>query len=342
MKTLLKGEEKMSETFSFIKPPELIRRTNLEDIFEKRICNLIVPWDKNGTFDVGILMVPFSRAGRRGDSGASAAPNAIRQAFTMNTTYSPDFDVDLQSLNICDIGDVSLHTTDILQSHSNIRCALEEIYQHTGEPLMICVGGDHSISCPLVEGYSNSHPNEKIGIIHFDAHNDVRDFQNGGPTNGTPIRGIIEGPANVAGENICQVGIHGFMNSSYYKKYCDEKKVRVISSREVRKKGIEKCMEEAIRIASNNTDSIYVTVDIDVLSLPYAFGTGAPSAEGLNPWDLLEAIFLLGQNPNVRAMDLVCIDPIRDFRDYTSRMGASIICTFLGGFIIRKTGGKGY
>lgn len=332
----------MSHTFSYINPPELIRRTNLEDRYEKRLCNLIAPWDGVETFDVGLIMIPFSRAGRRGDSGASAAPNAIRQVLTMNTTYSPDFDVDLQPLRIRDLGDVRLHMTDVLLCHSNMKKAMEEVCNIAGDALLVCVGGDHSITCPLVEGYRLARPEERLGVIHFDAHNDVRDFRDNGPTNGTPIRGILEGPSKVEGSNLCQVGIHGFMNSSYYKKYCEEKGVTIIPSREVRRRGVEDAMGEAISIASNGTDSIYVTVDIDVLSLPYAFGTGAPSAEGLDPWDLLEAMFMLGQHPKVRALDLVCIDPIRDFRDYTSRMGASIILTLLGGYVIRKTGGRGY
>ncbi len=332
----------MSQRFNYINSPELIRHTNLEDRYEKRVSNLITPWDGIEAFDVGLLMIPFSRAGRRGDSGASGAPNAIRQTFANNTSYSPDFDVDLKDLHIRDLGDVRLHMTDILLCHSNMKKAMEEICNVAGDALLVCVGGDHSVTCPLVEGYCLAHPEERLGVIHFDAHNDVRDFQDNGPTNGTPIRGILEGPARVEGPNLCQVGIHGFMNSSYYKKYCEKKGVSVIPSRDVRRRGIENTMEEAIQIASNGTDSIYVTVDIDVLTLPYAFGTGGPGPEGLDAWDLLEAMFLLGQHPKVRVMDLVCIDPMREFRDYTSRMGASIILTFLGGYVIRKKGGRGY
>ncbi len=332
----------MANTFAYVNPPELIRRANFEDHYEKRVSNLIMPWDGMEAFDVGLLMVPFSRAGMRGDSGAAAAPNAIRQAFTMNTSYSPDFDVDLKELRIRDLGDVRLHSTDILRCHANMKEAMKEVGLTAGDAMLVSIGGDHSISCPLVEGYCLAFPNDRLGLLHFDAHNDVRDFENIGPTNGTPIRGIIEGPANVKGKNVCQIGIHGFMNSSYYKKYCEKQGVTIFSAREVRSRGIEKIMEEAIRISTDGTDKIYVSVDIDVLSLPYALGTGGPGAEGLEPWALLEAMFFLGQHPKVCAIDLVCIDPVRDFRDYTSRVGASIILTFLGGYVLRRTGGRGY
>ena len=326
----------MSEIFDHIAPPELVRTSTREDRHEKRVSNWITPWNGIEPFDAAILAVPFGKAALNGSSGTALAPNAVRLAFLTNTTYSPDFDVDLQHLRVRDVGDVRLHTTDILRCHSNMRHAAAELYEKAGEVLLISIGGDHSISCPLLEGYCIGHPEQKMGLIHFDAHNDVRNFEDGGPTNGTPIRGILEGPARVEGKNIVQVGIHGFMNSSFYKMYCEDRGIRIITAREIRKRNIESVLEEALEVSSEGTDGIYVSVDIDVLALPYAFGTGAASPEGMDPWDLLEAMFALGLHPKVRAMDLVCIDPLRDFRDYTARMGASIILTFLGGYVLRK------
>jgi formiminoglutamase len=332
----------MPPELQYILSPELIRRSNREDRFDRRISNLIAPWDRVEEMDVALLMVPFARAAQRGDNGGANAPNAIRTAFTNNTSYSPDFDVDLKCLTIRDIGEVRLHMTDVLQSHRNIEEAVVELYQCIDVPILVSVGGDHSIACPLVQGYCRAHPDERLGIVHFDAHNDVRNFEDGGPTNGTPFRGIIEGPAAVEGKNLVQVGIHGFMNSSHYKKYCDEKGVTVITAREVRRRGIDAVMEDAIAIAADGTDAIYVSFDIDCLSHCFSPGTGNSSPEGMDAWDVVEAMFILGQHPSVRALDVVCIDPLRDVGDATARMGASTILTFLGGFVVRHTGGRGY
>jgi formiminoglutamase len=301
-----------------------------------------VPWDRAEHPDAGLLMVPFSRASQRGDNGGAGAPNAVRLALTSFTTYSPDFDVDLQPLHVRDFGDTRLHMTDIPLSHKMIEEAVVELYHHAGEPVLISVGGDHSITCPLVQGYCRTHSDEKVGIVHFDAHNDVRNFEDGGPTNGTPFRGILEGPANVAGRNVVQIGIHGFMNSSYYKRYCDEQGITVISGRELRRRGIDDVMEQALAIASEGTDSIYVSFDIDVFSSAWAPGTGASTPEGMEPWDALEAVFALGREPRVKAIDIVCIDPLRDLREATAKLGASLVLTFLGGLVPRLTGGKGY
>lgn len=101
-------------------------------------------------------------------------------------------------------------------------------------------------------------------------------------------------------------------------------------------------MEEAVSIAGHETEAIYVSVDIDVLAHSVPPGTAASSAEGMAAWDLLEAMFRLGQHPKVIAMDLVCIDPLRDLRELTTRMGTSIILTFLAGYFLRLKDHRGY
>ena len=98
----------------------------------------------------------------------------------------------------------------------------------------------------------------------------------------------------------------------------------------------------ALRIAGEGTDLIYLSVDIDCLAYPWAAGTAATSPEGLSAWQLLEAVFACGRDPKVAAMDVVEIDPSRDIKDLTSRTGASIVLTFLGGLYRRLYGNNGY
>jgi len=332
----------MTYAFDYILPPEIYRGALLNDPNEMRINKLIQPWEGNGPADVALLAVPFARASQRGDSGAGKAPAAIRQAFAINTTYSPDFDVDLKSLRVRDLGEVKMHITDIARCHRNMEEAVVELYKAIGDSLLVILSGDNSGTCPLVQGYCRAHNGRPLGIVHFDAHNDVRVLDHGGPSDGTPFRGILEGPANVEGRNLVQLGIHGFMNSSTYKKYLDDKGATVITARQIRKRGIEAVIEEAIRIAGEGTDSIFVTIDIDCLSSVYAPGSGASTPEGMSAWDMVEAMFILGQHPKVKALEVCCIDPLLDVRMQTVKMGASAVLTFLGGYVIRRTGGRGY
>ena len=58
-----------------------------------------------------------------------------------------------------------------------------------------------------------------------------------GPTNGTPIRGILESGVRVRGSNLVQFGIHGFMNASYYKRWVEGQGGTIYTARAIRQAG---------------------------------------------------------------------------------------------------------
>ena len=87
------------------------------------------------------------------------------------------------------------------------------------------------------------------------------------------------------------------MNAASYVQWAREQGVTVISGREVQRQGMEACIAEALQIAGDGTDVIYLSVDIDCLAFPWAIGTSATSPEGLSAWQLMEAVFACGSNP---------------------------------------------
>lgn len=322
-------------------PPEMTRHSTFQDRFETRVSNWIEPWDFESDLDVGIIAVPFNRAAISTNS-ANLTPNAVRDVFAGLTTYSPDFDVDLAPLRVRELGEVATPIADPLGAIEVIEETLVACFGLRLNFFPIIFGGDHSISAPAVRAWCRAHPGRRVGLIHFDAHNDVRVMDHG-PTNGTPIRGILESSAGVVGRNLVQLGIHGFMNASYYKRWVEGKGGTIITAREIRRQGIEDVVRRALEIAGDRTDSIYVTVDIDVLELAYAIGTGVASPEGISPIDLLEALFMLGLDPRVQAIDFVELDPRRDIAAVTTRTYAAAVLTFLAGLYVRlNPGSRGY
>jgi formiminoglutamase len=287
--------------------------------------------------DVGLITVPFSKTSIL-PNGAYAAPNALRDAWAIFTTFTPDYDVDISSMRVREIGDVSAPIMDLYAGLANIEETLEALMRQPEAFFPVIVGGDHAITAPAVRAYCRAHPNQQVGLIHFDAHNDVRVMDHG-PTNGTPIRGILESGVRVLGSNLVQVGIHGFMNASYYKRWVEGQGGTIYTARAIRQRGIEETIGSALEIAGHGTDAIYVTVDIDVLEVGYAPGTAAATADGLSPADLLEALFILGQDPRVAAIDFVELDPNRDVAEITTRTFASAILTFLAGLFLRLNDG---
>ena len=319
----------------YLRPPEIIRRTGYQDVGALKVANWITPWDFRESLDVGIIGVPMAKSGGYW-KGVFEAPNAIRDTFAWFETYSPDFDVDMRALKVRDIGDVLMHPIDIVLSQERILLTLRELFLAHAEFVPVLLGGDHSIVRPALRAFLEGR-NEKLGLIQLDAHDDLRQFTWGGPTSGTPFRGILE-DRSVDGRNFVQIGLHGFGNSLQELEYAKAQGACCISMRQIQGRGIAEVMATAVKVAGDGTQAIYVSLDIDVLEAAFTPGTGAPVPGGMMPWDLLEAVHLLGLCPKVKAFDLVCIDPMKDLRNLTVRMGCALILTFLAGIYIRKFG----
>lgn len=316
-----------------LNPPELIRHSNWRDRFETKVSEWLTPWDGEEPVDLGFIGVPLSKTSIS-ISGASMTPNALRELFGKATTYSIDYDVDLQELQCArDLGDIQMHLTDLLRCHANIEQGLKNIYQAMPGLFPIIAGGDHSIACPSVKAFK-SHIGGKVGIVQIDSHMDVRNLEDGGPTNGTPIRGLIES-GTVEGRHIAQIGIHSFANSKAYHDYAVAQGITQFTARQVARTGIEPLVEKAMQVAGMGTDAIYLTVDMDVLDQAYAPGVPAMVPAGMTSWQLLDAVYLLGQNPKVKGFDIVCVDPMQDPRRATVRAALHVILTFLAGYMKR-------
>jgi formiminoglutamase len=323
----------MEPIFNKIKPPEVIRRSNWRDRYETKVNHWITPWDGVEKIDVGIVGAPLSKAAIS-FSGAFGTPNALRLLFPTLTTYNVDEDIDLSHLSVKDLGDISMHITDVLQCHQNIEEGLTELATRFPEIFPVVIGGDHSITCPSVKAFKKKFQGE-IGLIQFDSHFDVRNLDDGGPTNGTPIRNLIES-GTLKGENIVQIGIHNFTNSKPYRDYVEEKGITFYTSRQVHREGIDSILNKAIEKVSRNTEAIYVTVDIDVLDQAYAPGAAAVVAAGMSSWDLLDAVTILGEQDKVLGLDIVCVDPMQDIRQSTVRTAAYVLLHFLTGYAKRR------
>lgn len=320
---------------------EIQRASHWNDRHELRVNNWMVPWDFSSRLDVGVIAVPSSKTSIL-PNGAYAAPNALMESFVVNTTYSPDYDVDISSLRVRLIGDVSVPVLRLEEGLLQVQESLRACFSQPEHFFPVVLGGDHAVTAPSVRAFCEAHPDLQVGLIHFDAHNDVRVMDHG-PTNGTPIRQVLQSGLRVDGANLVQIGIHGFMNASYYKRWVEGQGGTIFTARQCRREGIDSIVDKALAIAGQGTDAIYVTVDIDVLELGYAPGTAAATAEGIHPTDLFEALFALGKEPKVAAIDFVELDPYRDVAQITTRTLGTAMLTFMAGLFLRLNHGwRGY
>lgn len=293
------------------------------DQFVTKADALLLSAEKENN-SIGLLGAPLSKSSIS-HSGASFSPAVIRKMLHSFTTYSNSSDLDLINTPITDFGDVVMHATDIIESQARIKSTIEAVLKENQLKQMIILGGDHSISFPAIAAFSKQ---RKVGVIQFDAHHDLRNLEDGGPTNGTPFRSLIEGNF-IEGKNLVQIGIRDFMNSKIYSDYAKEKGVKVYTVQDVQANSIESIVKEAIDYLEQEVDMIYLSVDVDVLDQAFAPGCPAIGPGGLDSATLLKALEIASSCSLVKAIDIVEIDPTIDFRDMTSKVAAYIVLTFL-------------
>ena len=171
------------------------------------------------------------------------------------------------------------------------------------------------------------------GLLTLDAHHDVRGFH-AGPTNGTPVRGLIEDGA-VQGGNVVQVGIGAFTNSGAHRRWAEDHGVTVVTADQARAEGVGPCVRRHLDRLAARCDAVYVDLDVDVLDA--AFVPGCPGARpgGLTPPELHAAAFAAGAHPAVTVADVVEVDATRDPAGTTVDNAALCLLHLAAGFATR-------
>ncbi len=267
-------------------------------------------------------------------SRARLAPAALRETLARFSVYHGEHGVDLRELPVRDLGDLDLDDGDLERAQGQIRAAAARIPEG---PVRVFFGGDNAITRPLLAaaGGAGLH---RVGLVTLDAHHDARVLDDG-PTNGTPVRGLIE-EEGLPGANVVQIGIHTFANSPRYRAWCEERGVTVITLRQVEEHGVRDAVRRALEHLDGRCDRIYVDFDLDVLDR--AFAPACPGARpgGMAPRDLFEAAFLLGRHRKVDAADLVEVDPTADPDGRTLDAMALTFLSFAAG--VASRGGRGW
>jgi len=123
--------------------------------------------------------------------GTAGAPQAIRQAL-WSEAGNPwtELGIDLGSAALDDVGDLTpAPDEDPAQVRRAIEAEARRIVDSGRRPLVL--GGDHSITYPVLRGFRPSHP--RLSLLHFDAHGDLYDeFQGDRYSHACPFARIME------------------------------------------------------------------------------------------------------------------------------------------------------
>jgi len=267
--------------------------------------------------DVAIVGAPFDDAVTH-RPGARFGPRAIREAqYTAGSINSLQVGIEpYDVLTVVDAGDANIVPTQIGRSHAMIYRKVEAVARTGAIPIVL--GGDHSITWPSATAVANVRRPTRIGMVHFDAHADTAPDSWGQLAgHGSPMRRLIESGA-VLGKNFVQVGLRGYWPSPDVLEWMRQQGLRYHFMTEIEERGAEAVIDDAIAEALDGADSIYLSIDIDVVDPGLAPGTGTPEPGGLLSRELLRGIRRIVAAVDLAGMDIVEVSPPYDWAESTA------------------------
>ena len=271
--------------------------------------------DNFDDLDVAMIGVPMD-LGVTNRSGARFGPRAIRMMERIGP-YNHALDVVPQSVLRCaDVGDVPLRSRfDLNTSIADIEHYLRQVRAAGVRP--IAIGGDHSVSYPILKALGDEGP---VGMIHIDAHCDtsgeVEDikFHHGGPFRHAVLDGVLDP------ERTVQIGIRG--SAEYLWEFSYDSGMTVIHAEEFAAQGVAKVIETARQVIAGGR--YYISIDVDGIDPAFTPGTGTPEVGGLSPREVQALLRGMVGAGTIVGGDVVEVAPKYDANTNTAQVGAQM------------------
>jgi agmatinase len=237
-------------------------------------------------------------------------------------------------LTVVDVGDVRTGPS-IEVCHTRLYEAVHGILTAGATPVVL--GGDHSLSLPVLRALADSFGPGGYSVIHFDTHADTEIYRPGSTIeHATPFyRAVVDG--YLLGRNLVQIGLRGSWPYPAEFDWMREQAITWYTMDEVDDRGLSNVVTDAIERAGALPRS-YLTVDIDVLDPAFAPGTGTPEPGGLSTRELLREVRRIGASLDLCSMDIVEVSPPYDPAGITALAAHRIVLEALSGIALRKSG----
>ena len=235
------------------------------------------------------------------------------------------------SYELYDAGDFNFFPTDLMKTTDSVIEGMTELVKRGAFPVVL--GGDHYVTYPSFTGFAKGiaerKPDARIGYIHIDSHSDFRDTSalGGRYNHGSMVRRISENPM-VSFSNLAWVGLNSSLNTDQMR-LRKAHNLKMMTYLDTRDRGIEQVMREAMEVASDGTDMVYVSVDIDVVDASEASGTGAIEFYGILASEFMQMMDMLSTYKDMAALDLCEVAPNWDHSGRTVMLATSGLVSLL-------------
>jgi agmatinase len=113
-------------------------------------------------------------------------------------------------------------------------------------------------------------------------------------------------------------------------------RMRSFEMSEVVSRGLDDCLTEAMRIATDDCDGVFLSVDVDVVDPGMAPGTGTPEPGGLTSRQLLDAVRRIAMEVPLAGIDVVEVAPAYDHAEVTAFLANRVVLEALSGIAWRR------
>ena len=262
-----------------------------------------------------ILPVPFDKTSTW-LKGADKGPAAIIEASRYLELYDIETDSEVFRKGIFTAKPVHAASSSALikKTDSAVSGYLKD------NKLVVTLGGEHSVSVGVIKSYARHY--KDLSILHLDAHADSRDSYEGSPYN----HACVIARVREFTKNIVSVGIRSMDVSE--RSGVNNKKMffahKIHDS--------DKWIDNAVRLL---TDSVYITIDLDVFDPGIMPSTGTPEPGGLGWYQVMKLLSSVSKSKRIVGFDVVELCPSNskapDF------LAAKLIYTLLSYIYANKT-----
>jgi agmatinase len=251
--------------------------------------------------------------------GCERAGNAILES--LREIYSNEQGIPID-VDLLDLEEIHL-------DNSNLKLTNELIYENSLEtfeakPKTIFLGGDHSITYTIAKAFlDNCRSTKKEAcLIVFDSHPDCLSTKEKYPDNRQWLRKLIE--EGFPKQNILLVGVRNSSREEII--FLKQNNIRMITMNQLLEDLQDTC---DIIMEFSSRKELYLSIDVDVIDPVFVPGTGNPEPGGLTNRQFVYLIQRINKVKNLKAIDIVEINAVKDKEGLSVKFGAKIFAEML-------------
>ena len=250
-----------------------------------------------------VIPVPYEATVSYG-GGTASGPAAIIEASNQLEVWTGEANPGMRGIYTwpavsCKNGDAPAVMAAIAQATTTA------ITSGPNDAIPVLLGGEHSITFGALKALREQYGH--FGVIHFDAHADLRDTYEGTPYSHACV---MRRATDDLGLDLFQVGIRSLSPEEVA--YRNERGIRHLDARDfARRGGIAWLHGNAeTLVPADFPDRIFLSFDVDALDASLMPATGTPEPGGLSWWEALFLVRACLRNRTVLGLDITETAPL--------------------------------